>query len=216
MAEVAQGAAGAGSVAAGGRPQAGIGVHMLEIARMERALSRHPGLVRVFSEGEQAWCARTARPVAHYAELFAARGAVVKALGVGSVPGEGAAKAGSAALQRKRTAGQAAAETDAGKPRHALDVLYLREVSVVRDESGRPHAELAGHLAELAQAQGVSEVVLSLSTTHEVAVANAVAVTEELRPPVDDTPDPAEELRATFRAARSVLDELEQFQAGAE
>ena len=58
------------------------------------------------------------------------------------------------------------------------------------------------------------EVALSLSYTRDVAVANAVAVTDEVRPQPDDRPDPERELAASFREARSVLDELEQAQDG--
>ena len=78
-----------------------------------------------------------------------------------------------------------------------------------RSEAGQPLAILAGKAAEIAAEQGVLEVALSLSYTHEVAVASAVAMTEEVRPRVEEKPDPKEELRASFRAARSVIDELE-------
>jgi hypothetical protein len=37
----------------------------------------------------------------------------------------------------------------------------------------------------------------------------AVAMTDEVRPRKEERPDPKEELRASFRAARSVIDELE-------
>jgi holo-[acyl-carrier protein] synthase len=52
-------------------------------------------------------------------------------------------------------------------------------------------------------------VALSISYTHDVAVANAVPMTDEVRPRKEERPDPKEELRASFRAARSVIDELE-------
>ena len=58
------------------------------------------------------------------------------------------------------------------------------------------------------------EVALSLSLTREVAVANAVAVTDAVRPKVDETPTPAQEMQASFKRARSVIDELEMLQDG--
>ena len=68
----------------------GIGVDMLEIARMERALKRHPSFAtRVFTDDERAYCDSTARPAEHYAARFAAREAVVKALGTGFSGGIG-------------------------------------------------------------------------------------------------------------------------------
>jgi holo-[acyl-carrier protein] synthase len=61
---------------------AGIGVDICEIARMERALARHPTMrQRVFTPGEIAYCDAKARPAESYAGRFAAREAVIKALG---------------------------------------------------------------------------------------------------------------------------------------
>src|SRR5437762_7131874 len=49
---------------------------------MERAISRHPTLrERVFSPEERAYCDSKARPAESYAGRFAAREAVIKALG---------------------------------------------------------------------------------------------------------------------------------------
>ncbi|MFM7718132.1 MAG: holo-ACP synthase [Actinomycetota bacterium] len=60
----------------------GLGVDICEIARMERALDRHPTMRgRVFTDEERAYCDRKARPAESYAGRFAAREAVVKALG---------------------------------------------------------------------------------------------------------------------------------------
>jgi len=60
----------------------GLGVDICEIARMERALQRHPTLRgRVFSPEEIAYCESRARPAESYAGRFAAREAVIKALG---------------------------------------------------------------------------------------------------------------------------------------
>ena len=157
---------------------AGSGVDMLEIARMERVIKRRPSfLKRVFTDEERAYCDSFARPAEHYAARFAAREAVLKALGTGFSQGIG-----------------------------------VKDVSVKNDESGRPLAVLTGRAKEVARERGVQEIALSLSHTQEVAVANAVAVTEEARPKVDERPDPAQELLASFKAARTVIDELERQQ----
>ena len=154
---------------------AGIGVDMVEIARMEKVLARRPNFAkRVFTAEERSYCERMARPAQHYAARFAAREAVLKALGTGFSRGIGFA-----------------------------------DVYVVRNEAGQPQAMLTGRAAEVAAEQGVREVALSLSYTHDVAVANAVAVTDEVRPQQEQRPDPQAELRKSFREARSVLDELE-------
>jgi holo-[acyl-carrier protein] synthase len=61
---------------------AGIGVDVCEIERMERALGRHPTMrERVFTPEEIAYCDSKARPAESFAGRFAAREAVIKALG---------------------------------------------------------------------------------------------------------------------------------------
>jgi holo-[acyl-carrier protein] synthase len=83
---------------------------------------------------------------------------------------------------------------------------------VVNNEAGRPEVVLSGRAAEVAQEQGIREIALSISYTHDVAVASAVAMTEEVRPKQEERPDPKAELRESFRAARSVLDELDELE----
>ena len=59
-----------------------IGIDLLEIARLERALERRPGLAeRLFSERELEFCRARAHPAKHLAARFCAKEAAVKALG---------------------------------------------------------------------------------------------------------------------------------------
>ena len=61
----------------------GVGIDLLEIDRLEGALSRHPRLAeRVFRPGELDYARARARPGRHLAARFAAKEAVVKALGL--------------------------------------------------------------------------------------------------------------------------------------
>lgn len=61
----------------------GLGIDLLEIDRLERALERHPRLAeRIFTEAERDYAAERARPGRHLAARFAAKEAVVKALGL--------------------------------------------------------------------------------------------------------------------------------------
>jgi holo-[acyl-carrier protein] synthase len=61
----------------------GVGIDLLEIDRLERALERHPRLAeRVFTTAEREYAASRARPARHLAARFAAKEAVVKALGL--------------------------------------------------------------------------------------------------------------------------------------
>lgn len=154
---------------------AGIGVDMLEISRMERVMRRRPSFLRrVFTDDERAYCERTTRPAEHYAARFAAREAVLKALGCGFAEGVG-----------------------------------LHDVSVETDATGRPKARLSGRAAAIAAEKGVREIALSISYTRDVAVANAVAVTDEVRPQPDARANAEREMATSFRQAKSVLDELD-------
>jgi holo-[acyl-carrier protein] synthase len=61
----------------------GVGIDLLEIERIERALERYPRLAeRVFTEAERDYARARARPGRHLAARFAAKEAVVKALGL--------------------------------------------------------------------------------------------------------------------------------------
>jgi holo-[acyl-carrier protein] synthase len=60
-----------------------VGIDLLEIDRLERALARRPNLAqRIFTDGERAYAATRARPVMHLAARFCAKEAVAKALGL--------------------------------------------------------------------------------------------------------------------------------------
>ena len=59
----------------------GVGIDLLEIDRLERALERRPRLAqRLFTDGERAYAATRARPAMHLAARFCAKEAVAKAL----------------------------------------------------------------------------------------------------------------------------------------
>jgi holo-[acyl-carrier protein] synthase len=62
----------------------GIGTDLCEVDRMRRALERTPALrERVFTAAERAYCDRRRDPTERYAARFAAKEAVLKAMGVG-------------------------------------------------------------------------------------------------------------------------------------
>ena len=60
-----------------------IGVDLIEIARIERALRRDGFRERCFTEAERAYCDSRPNPAQHYAARFAGKEAVGKALGCG-------------------------------------------------------------------------------------------------------------------------------------
>jgi holo-[acyl-carrier protein] synthase len=62
----------------------GVGIDLCEVDRMRRVLARTPGFAgRVFTEDEQAYCRQRRDPVERFAARFAAKEAVMKAMGVG-------------------------------------------------------------------------------------------------------------------------------------
>jgi holo-[acyl-carrier protein] synthase len=156
-------------------PVAGLGVDIIEITRMERVLERTPRIrERIFSEAERAYARGKARPAVHFALFFAAKEAVLKALGTGF-------------------AGMA-----------------FTDVEVDHDKYGRPVPVLHGRAKEVAAQQGIIEMQLSLSYTHAVGVASAVAIREQDRPRKDEKVDPRVELTRQFKEMRALLDDMDE------
>jgi holo-[acyl-carrier protein] synthase len=61
-----------------------VGIDLIEISRVARALERHPRFVeRVFTPIEREYCLSRANPAQHFAARFAGKEAVGKALGFG-------------------------------------------------------------------------------------------------------------------------------------
>lgn len=68
----------------------GIGVDIIEVARVQRKLARTPGLKeRVFTAQEIAYCQSKRASARHYAARFAAKEAFLKAMGTGWRDGYG-------------------------------------------------------------------------------------------------------------------------------
>ncbi|MCB1228474.1 MAG: holo-ACP synthase [Verrucomicrobiales bacterium] len=67
----------------------GTGVDLVEVARIAHLLERHGARFkdRTYTAEEQAYCEACAEPAMHYAARFAAKEAVVKALGTGFAEG---------------------------------------------------------------------------------------------------------------------------------
>ncbi len=72
-----------------GFPRPVAGVDLIEIERVERALSRRPRLAeRLFTDSERRYAAERRRPGRHLAARFAAKEAAIKALGTAVSPRE--------------------------------------------------------------------------------------------------------------------------------
>ncbi len=67
-----------------GRSALRVGIDLVEIERIRRALERYPGFrERCFTDAERAYCESRPNPVESYAGRFAGKEAVGKALGSG-------------------------------------------------------------------------------------------------------------------------------------
>ena len=87
-----------------------VGIDLLEIDRLERALERTPRLAeRLFTEGERAYAASRGRPGQHLAARFCAKEAVAKALGIESWNFHEVEVVGTGGPPRIRLSGSAAA-----------------------------------------------------------------------------------------------------------
>ena len=86
--------------------------------------------------------------------------------------------------------------------------MHPRLVEVVRDHRGKPAIKLHGKAEEVAREQGVLDIPLSLTYTHSVAVANAVAITEASKLEREQRRDVKAELAEQFKEVRGMLDDL--------
>jgi holo-[acyl-carrier protein] synthase len=104
----------------------GVGIDLIEIARVERALERRPRLAeRLFTSDELAYARDRARPGRHLAARFAAKEAVIKALGRGLAPREIEVEAGEP--PHVRLHGRAAEV--AGDTEIAISLTHSRETA---------------------------------------------------------------------------------------
>jgi holo-[acyl-carrier protein] synthase len=90
-----------------------IGIDLLEIRRMERALERRPRLAeRLFTAAERQYAAGKARPGQHLAARFCAKEAVAKALELEGWAFRDVEVVATATAPRARLTGAAAARAD--------------------------------------------------------------------------------------------------------
>ena len=117
--------------AAGSQSAPGIGIDLLEIERLERALERSPRLAqRVFSARELEFAARRQRPGRHLAARFAAKEAALKCLGIGGLRlHEVEVEGGGDHAPRLRLHGSAAEAAQRLGVELALSVTHSRELA---------------------------------------------------------------------------------------
>jgi holo-[acyl-carrier protein] synthase len=123
-----------------------VGIDVIEIARVKSVLARHPErfLERVYTREEVAFCRGR---VPELAARFAAKEAVMKALGTGARG------------------------------------LAWREIEILPNQRGKPLVYLHGKAQERAETIGLRGVDVSLTHSHELAIAAVVGAADD--PPLD-------------------------------
>jgi holo-[acyl-carrier protein] synthase len=123
-----------------------VGIDVIEIARVRKVLERHPErfLTRIFTPEEVAFCRGR---VPELAARFAAKEAVMKALGTGARG------------------------------------LAWREIEILPNRRGKPLVYLHGLARKRGEAIGLRGIDISLTHSHELAIASVVGVADDA--PVD-------------------------------
>lgn len=155
--------------------QVGLGVDIVEIERMRNILERTPSFrERVFSEDERAYCDATSCPEAHYATRFAAKEAVLKALGTGFSQGIGVRD-----IEVRRTT--------KGRP---YVVLSGRAREVAREQGVRelPISLSYTHVEAVACAMAITEDVVNSQSQRENSAEELAKQFKEARAMLDELP----------------------------
>jgi holo-[acyl-carrier protein] synthase len=117
------------------------GVDIIEIERLKNSIDNMDGFrERIFTEVETTYCEnRKKARYESYAARFAAKEAVMKALGTGMADG-----------------------------------LGWKQIEIVNDEKGKPHAVLTARALELFEKMGAKSMDVSISHCGDFAIAYAV------------------------------------------
>ena len=121
----------------------GTGIDIIEISRIKNAVIRWKDsfLKRIFTENEINYSQARKFSYQHLAARFAAKEAVLKAIGDSSI--------------------------------HQIN---LREVEVLNDKSGKPFIRLSGAAKKKKEKKKISDIIISMSHPHKLAVASAILI----------------------------------------
>lgn len=125
----------------------GLGTAIVETVRIGRMIERHGEafLQRVYTPDEIRLCQRRKEYLQAFTETWAAKEAVMKALGTGITRGVG-----------------------------------IRDVEIGLLANGQPFVMLHGTARDLAEQQGVEDVLISIAHTRAYATATAIATQNEI------------------------------------
>jgi len=119
----------------------GVGIDLLEIGRLERALERRPRLAdRLFTGAELAEARSRRRPGRHLAARFAAKEAAIKALGERFAPVEIEVEGGGDEAPRLRLHGRASAHAAQCDVDLTVSLTHSRELAAAVVLSSRRSA----------------------------------------------------------------------------
>lgn len=109
----------------------GIGIDLIEVDRIERALERRPRLAeRLFTASELEYSMARARPAMHLAARFAAKEAALKALGLGGMRmGQVEVRGGGDEPPTLRLSGGAAAVAERERVQLQVSITHSRELA---------------------------------------------------------------------------------------
>ena len=121
----------------------GIGTDIVECLRIANMIEKHQDVFinRVFTPDEIKYCAERKSATQHFAGRWAAKEAILKAMGTGWAKG-----------------------------------IQWTEIEICNQPGGRPVVQLTGSAAEVALAQGISEILISISHCRLFATAFATAI----------------------------------------
>jgi holo-[acyl-carrier protein] synthase len=107
-----------------------IGIDVLEVERLERALARRPNLLlRLFTDEEREYADAHARPAVHLAARFCAKEAVAKALALESWAFRDVEVVATGAAPEVRLTGAAAARADELGAHPRISLTHTRETA---------------------------------------------------------------------------------------
>lgn len=177
----------------------GLGVDLVNIERMKCILGRTPRFsVRVYTEEERSYCESTTQPHIHYATRFAAKEAVLKALGTGFACGIAPADVevfrnqyGRPAVKLYRRAKEVAQKQGVREIPVSLSYTHTEAVAcamAITAESVRVAEERVDPMEELAK-----QFKDARSMLDDLPVRNEFGQTTGSLPNLTDQPDQAED-----------------------
>lgn len=170
--------------------QVGLGVDIVEIARMKRILERTPSFARkVFSCEECCFCDATTNSEVHYAMRFAAKEAVVKALGTGFSEGIGVRD-----IEVKRTS--------SGKPYAHLSG-HAKEIAQELGVREFPISLSYTHIEAIACAMAITNDSVRATNKRKDPAEELVRQFKEARSLLDEIPSSTDAADESFAAVES-------------